>query len=206
VILEYGQELGLLAEGGHAPVMQWTPSNITPKPAPPPAPKAVEAPVAKPEFEGYHPFVPPPPRSLLPPPRMPVVIESDDPQPVTVDPNSLPGFTAGTIEAAPAAINGATANVAMEQADEKSLLNFYRQLIQLHHDNAAVRNGTQTFIDRDADGALVWTRKPPAGSKSTATVVVICSPSGKPIADAGVKLVRQLLGAAGDAVSVGEEH
>jgi alpha-glucosidase len=203
VILEYGQELGLTAEAGHAAVMQWTPSNVTPKPPPPPAPKPVEAPVAKPEFESYHPFIPPPPHPF-PQPRMPVVIESDDPQPATVDPNSLPGFSAGTIEASPAASNGATANVAMEQTDPKSLLNFYRELIQLHHDNAAVRNGAQTFLDHDADGALVWTRKAPAGSKSSASVAVMCRPSGKPVGDVDLKVVRELLGASGDAVFVGE--
>jgi len=204
VILEYGQELGLVVNGGHSPVMQWTPTNVTPKPPPPPEPKAIEAPAAKPEFEGYHPFVPAPPKSLLPQPRMPVVIESDDPQPVTVDPNSLPGFTSGAMEASPAASNGATANVAMEQADPKSMLSFYRQLIQLHHDNAAVRNGTQTFADHDADGALVWVRKAPAGSKSSASVYVVCRPSGKAAGDLGLKIVRQLVGTDVDTVYVGE--
>jgi alpha-glucosidase len=202
VILEYGQELGLAAEGGHAPLMQWTPSNVTSKPAPP-APKVVEPAKPKPEFEGYHPFVPPP-KNLFPQPRMPEVVESDDPQPVTVDPNSLPGFTAGTLDAAHAASNGATANVAMEQMDPKSLLNFYRQLIQLHHDNAAVRNGSQTFLDHDANGALVWTRKAPAGSKSSASVVVVCRPFGKTVGDVGVKVVRELVGTSGDPVFVGE--
>lgn len=204
VILEYGQELGLVAEGSRAPVMQWTPSNVTSKPAPP-APKVVEPATPKPEFEGYHPFVPPP-KNLFPPPRMPEVVESDDPQPVTVDPNALPGFTAGTLDAAHAPSNGATANVAMEQTDPKSLLNFYRQLIQLHHDNAAVRNGAQTFLDHDADGALVWTRKAPAGSKSSASVAVMCRPSGKPVGDVGLKVVRALVGASGDAVYVGESR
>jgi hypothetical protein len=184
--------------------MQWTPTNVTPKPPPPAAPKVVEAPVAKPEFEGFHAFIPPPPSNLFPQPRMPVVIASDDPQPLTVDPNSLPGFTAGTIAVTPSASNGATANVATEQADPKSLLSFYRELIQLHHDNAAVRNGTQTFPDHDNSGALVWTRKAPAGSKSSATVVVVCRPSGQPVGDAGVKVVRALVGASGDTVIVGE--
>jgi glycosidase len=133
---------------------------------------------------------------------MPVVIESDDPQPLTVDPNSLPGFTAGTIEALPTASNGATANVAMEQADPKSLLSFYRQLIQLHHDNAAVRNGTQSFLD--TEGTLAWIRKAPAGSKSPASVVVRCRPSGAGAGNLAVKIIRPLVGTDADAVFIGE--
>jgi hypothetical protein len=203
VILEYGQELGLVADAGHAPLMQWTPTNVTPKPPPPPESKAVEAPASRPEFESFHPFVMPP-RNVLPQPRMPVVIESDDPQPATIDPNSLPGFTVQTLEALPDANNGATANVAMEQADPKSMLSFYRQLIQLHHDNAAVRNGTQTFLDHDADGALAWVRKAPSGSKSSASVVVVCRLGSATVADTGLKVVRDLVGVRGDVVFVGE--
>jgi hypothetical protein len=207
VILEAGEELGLVAEPGHAPIMQWTPANVTPKPPPPPEPKAVEPPVTKPEFAEFHPFVPPP-QYPLPQPRMPLVIESDDPQPATIDPNSLPGFTSRTIEASLAASNGATANVAMEQVDPTSILSFYRELIQLHHDNAAIRNGAQTFLDHDADGALVWTRKAPAGSKSSASVVVVCRPAGKAASgsanDLGLKVVRQLVGTSADAVFIGE--
>jgi hypothetical protein len=205
VILEYGQELGLVSEGGKAPIMQWTPSNVTPKPLPPPAPKVADSPAEPtPAYQGFHEFVPPPRKNLLPPPKMPPIMVSDDPQPVTIDPNSLPGFTAGSLDASAAATNGATANVATQQADPKSLVNFYRQLIQLHHDNAAVRNGTQTFIDHDAENALVWVRKAPASSKTSASVLVVCRLSAKPVGDSGVKIVRELLGTSGDAVLVGE--
>lgn len=204
VILEYGQELGLLPAGSHAPLMQWTPSNVTSKPAPSAA-KVVEPSKPKPEFEAFHPFIPPP-RILFPQPRMPEVIESDDPQPLTVDPNSLPGFTSGALPAGSSASNGATANVAMEQADPKSLLSLYRQLIQLHHDNAAVRNGTQTFLDRDQENALVWTRRAPSGSKSAATVVVVCRPGATTAGDLGVKVVRDLVGKSDEKAFVGESR
>jgi hypothetical protein len=203
VILDYGQELGLQAEGGQAPMMQWTPENVTRKPPPPPAPKAEAAAAPKPAYEPFRPYVPPP-KNLVPQPKSPVVIESDDPQPAVIDPNSLPGFTGGEMDSSLAASNGATANVALEQADPKSLLNFYRQLIQLHHDNAAVRNGAQTFVDHDAEGALVWVRKAPAGSKTLASVVVVCRLGSATVGDVGVKVVRDLVGVSGDVVFVGE--
>jgi alpha-glucosidase len=204
VILEYGQELGLAGEAGHAPLMQWTPTNVTPKAPPPPAPKAAEAPAApKPAYEGFHPFVPPPSKNLLPAPKMPVIVVSDDPQPVVIDPNSLPGFTAGKLDGAATGSNGATANVAMEQADAKSLLSLYRQLIQLHHDNATVRNGTQTMLNHDAENAVVWVRRAPAGVRTSASVVVVCRLGGA-VADAGTKVVRDLVGVSGDVVFIGE--
>jgi hypothetical protein len=203
VILEFGQELGLQAEGGQAPMMQWTPENVTRKPPPPPEPKEEAPAPPKPEFEPFRPYVAPP-KNIMPQPKTPVVIMSDDPQPVVIDPNSLPGFTDGEMDSSLAANNGATANVAMEQADPKSLLNLYMALIQLHHDNAAVRNGAQMFIDHDAEGALVWVRRAPAGSKTMASVVVVCRLGAGLVGEAEVKVVRNLVGVSGDVVSVGE--
>jgi alpha-glucosidase len=192
VMLEYGQELGLDAAAKSEPLMQWTPSNLTraPKLAPP-APKP-EEPGSR--YAGFHPFVPPLPKNLFPPPPMPVVVESDEPVAVVIDPNSLPGFTAGTFDAALAAANGATANVAMEQYDPRSLLNLYRQLIQLHHENATVRNGAETVLDRDAEDALVWVRRAPASSRTSANVVAACNLSDKPVVvgDLGAVNVRGL--------------
>jgi hypothetical protein len=205
VILEAGQELGLVAEAGKTPVMQWTPTNVTPKPAAPPEVKPEEPAAPKPAYESFHPYVPPP-RQSLPAPKLPTVVESDDPQPVTIDPNSLPGFTAGTLDGSQTGVNAATANVAMEQNDPQSLLNFYRQLIHLHRDNATLRNGTETLLDRDADDALVWVRRPAAGVRTSTTVVVACNLSGKPVTLSGSDLgagsarsgMRSMLGAGGD--------
>jgi len=112
---------------------------------------------------------------------MPVVIESDEAVPVVIDPNTLPGFTAGTLDAAPTSAHGATANVAVEQADPKSLLNLYRQMIELHHDNATVRNGAETVLDYDAVGAVVWVRQAPASSRTSANVVAACNLSDRPV-------------------------
>jgi alpha-glucosidase len=206
VILEYGQELGLATAHGQPALMQWTPTNVTPKPLPPPEPRPETPPAPSPSDYGtYRPYVPPPP-TKLPPPKVPPIIVSDDPQPAVIDPNSLPGFTAIAVDASLLASNGSTANVAIEQADPKSLLNFYRQLIQLHHDNAAIRNGAQTIMNHDAEEALVWVRKAPPGSKSPASVVVVCRLGTTPIADEGLKVVRDLVSFSGDVVFIAEGH
>jgi len=176
VMLEYGQELGLDAGEAGEPRMQWTPTNVTRKPEPVAAPKETG-----PTYQAFRAYIPPPPRNLLPPPTMPVVIESDEAVPVVIDPNTLPGFTAGTLDAAPTSAHGATANVAVEQADPKSLLNLYRQMIELHHDNATVRNGAETVLDYDAMDAVVWVRQAPASSRTSANVVAACNLSDRPV-------------------------
>jgi hypothetical protein len=192
VVLEYGQELGLAAAKTREPLMQWTTSNVTRKPEPPPAPETSKPAEPSSDYQGFQAYIPPLPKNLFPPPKMPVVVESDEP--VAIDPNTLPGFTAGTLDAALAAANGATANVATEQDDPKSLLNLYRQLIQLHHDNATVRNGAETVLDYDAENALVWVRRTPANSRTSANVVVACNLSDKPVTlgDVGTLHVRGL--------------
>jgi alpha-glucosidase len=181
VLLEAGEELGLIADA--APLMQWTPRNITTRPALPPPPAATPTDTA-PSFSGFHEFVPAPNTDRFPPLRMPEIIVTDNPQTLHTDPNSLPGFTNGefdaTLSATSLATNGATNNVALENEDATSLLNFYRHLIQLHHDNASLRNGQQTLLDHDADNALVWVRSAPAGTLTVANVVVVCNLAAKP--------------------------
>lgn len=197
VLLEYGEEIGLVAPTKDvAPLMQWTPSNVTAKPAPPPpppAPATTPTPEAEPAYSSFQAYIAPPQRNLFNPPHMPEIVESDNPQPVNVDPNSLPGFTAGAIDASLSATNAATANVALETEDPDSLLNFYRKLIRLRHDGA-MKNGTQSFMDHDADDVLFWTRHAPAG-----TIVVVCNLGDKAYAldlnALHLKLVRLLAGA-----------
>jgi alpha-glucosidase len=178
VLLDAGDELGLIADT--APRMQWTPRNVTTKPAPPPAPAAPATMDSAPSYTGFHEFVPPPNTDRFPPLTMPTIIVTDNPQTLHTDPDSLPGFTNGTLDDALSANNGATNNVALENEDATSLLNFYRHLIQLHHDNASLRNGPQTLLDHDADDALVWLRSAPAGTLTVANVVVVCNLAAKP--------------------------
>jgi alpha-glucosidase len=178
VLLEYGQELGLEMARIEAPLMQWTPTNLT---RTPPPPVVAAQPAASPNagYATFQPYVKPLPRNLFPPPMMPVVEEGDQPTPVDVA--ALPGFTAGNFNAALAAPNGATANVVTETYEPGSLLNLYKQLIRLHHDNATVRSGAQTVLNRDDLGTLVWVRRAPANSRTSTTVVVACNLSDGPV-------------------------
>ena len=179
VLLEYGQELGLeTTADGRAPLMQWTPTNLTRKPPPRPAPPRPK-PAPNSGYGTFLPYVPPLPKDLFPPPPMPAVVENDQPPPV--DPALLPGFTTGNFDPALQAPNAATANVALESGEDGSLLNLYRQLIALHHDNATLRDGAQTILDFDALDALVWVRTAPAGSRTSSTVVAACNLSGSPM-------------------------
>jgi alpha-glucosidase len=205
VLLEYGQELGLDSVGKSGPLMQWTPTNLTRTP-PPPVEAEKPAPSPNAGYATFLPWVKPLPKDFFPPPVMPVVEESDQPTPVDVA--ALPGFTAGNFDAALAAPNGATANVATEMYEPGSLLNLYRQLIRLHHGNATVRSGAQTVLNRDAQGALVWVRRAPASSRTSTTVVVACNLSDRPVVlgDLGavtVNFMRSLLNPApGDLLKV----
>lgn len=169
----WGQELGLERPRGEVPnmVMQWTPSNITPptpeleaepKPAEPPPDPNVYG------YGAFKPYVAPKPVKKPPPPG------------ARPDPNTLPGFTSGTLHA-DMSPNGATANVAVENADPNSLLNFYRRLIQLHHDNASIRSGAEISLNHDADNALVWVRRAPAGATTAGNVIVTCNLGDKPL-------------------------
>jgi hypothetical protein len=193
VLLEYGQELGLDNAGKGDPLMQWTPANLTRKP-PPPVEEA--KPAASSGYKTFLPYIRPLPKNFFPPPVMPVVEETD--MPTSADIARMPGFTAGTLNAELSAANGAMANVVSETYEPGSLLNLYKQLIRLHHDNATVRSGAQTVLNHDAQGALVWVRHAPASSRTSTTVVVACNLSDKPVVlgDLGgvtVRAMRSLL-------------
>ena len=176
VLLEYGQELGLESAGKSAPVMQWTPTNLTRKAAPP---VAEAAPAASSGYKTFLPYVRPLPKNLFPPPVMPLVEETDIPTAAEIA--RMPGFTSGNLDEALVAKNGASANVVDETYEPRSLLNLYKQLIHLHHDNATVRSGAQTVLNHDEVGALVWVRRAPASSRTSSTVVVACNLSDKPV-------------------------
>lgn len=73
------------------------------------------------------------------------------------------------------------------------LTTWYKQLSALHHDNGVLRAGNKTFLDFDAQNALVWVAKPAKNApRLTAPVVVICNLSASPLqlslADAMKKL------------------
>jgi len=193
VMLEYGQELGLEMAGPNRPLMQWTPTNVTRKPVPQTEAQAAASAAG---YQTFMPYIRPLPKNLFPPPAMPVVEEADLPTPEKIA--AMPGFTAGGLDEAMVAPNGAAASVVTETYEPRSLLNLYKQLIRLHHDNATVRSGAQTVLNRDDVGALVWVRHAPANSRTSTTVVAACNLSDRPVVltDLGgvaVRAMRSLL-------------
>jgi len=185
VLLEYGQELGLENAAKNDPLMQWTPTNVTRKPA---APTDSQAAASAAGYQKFQPYVRPMPKNLFAPPVMPVVEEADLPTPEKIA--AMPGFTAGNLEAAMVAPNGTTASVVTETYAPGSLLNLYKQLIRLHHDNATVRSGAQTVLNRDNVGALVWVRHAPASSRTSTTVVAACNLSDRAVVLTDLEGVR----------------
>ena len=178
-VFDFGDEIGLDlyptvpnsdAANQGMPVMQWTPSNHTPAPTEGTGKPAAPASSGETEFGAYHPYQAPPRGLSGPMPAPPKVVVDANVPVAPPDPDSLPGFTAGSLSAPPAGTP--SLNVTTEDRDPKSVLNAYRQLIGLHHDNATLRNGTQFMLNHDAEGALVWIRRAPAGSRTVANVVV----------------------------------
>ena len=68
--------------------------------------------------------------------------------------------------------------VAGQEALPDSLLSFYRRLSLLHH-SAAIHDGDQVTLDHDAQGVLVWVRKPTSPSPFNSPTVVACNLSAK---------------------------
>ena len=88
VLLEYGQELGLEMAATNRPLMQWTPANVTRKPAPPTDAQAAAAGAG---YKSFQPYVRPLPKNLFPAPVMPVVEEKRGRQRRGHRPRQLPG-------------------------------------------------------------------------------------------------------------------
>jgi len=181
VVIDYGEEIGLHA--GPEEPMQWTPKNVTPPPPAAPIERQATAttsdhptpPKPKQQSNVYGAYVPYVPPAKAKPPGTP---ETDTP--AKVDPDTLPGFTSGTL---PGSLNAdaTTINVAVEDTDPHSLLNLYRKLIQLHHGNASIHNGTEAVLKHDDLNALLWVRRPPPGATTAAIVVALCNLSAKPL-------------------------
>jgi len=75
---------------------------------------------------------------------------------------------------------GAKADEAAE-GDAGSLRNWVRRLVTLRKSSAAMLTGSQELFDHDAEGALVWMRKPAAVSADQPAVMVVCNLTGKPL-------------------------
>jgi alpha-glucosidase len=169
VAIDYGQEIGLRA-GGTTAIMRWTPSNVT-------HPQAAGEPKPKQEIYGaYHPYVRAAP---IVRPRLPSVALNTQSAPPPVDPNTLPGYSTRALPGASSPDK--TINVAVEDENPDSLLNFYRRVLELHSSNVTFRTGSVSFLNHDSEGALVWLRRAPAGARTVASVIVACNLTDHPI-------------------------
>src|SRR6185437_3483954 len=132
--LTFGQEIGLANTS--SAIMRWTPSNIT-------KPEVAAAPKPKEEVYGpYRPYVPPAPSSVIGKrPQMPSVALNTESAPPPVDPDTLPGFSTRSLSS-PANAAEASINVATQDSQPDSLLNFYRRILELHSSNATLRSGS----------------------------------------------------------------
>jgi hypothetical protein len=90
------------------------------------------------------------------------------------------GFTSG-IPWIGMGANTGSANVALEDGNADSLLNWYRRLITLRHTNAALRNGSIDMLAAANPDIAAWVRRPPASATATAPVLVICNLTDRPL-------------------------
>jgi len=91
-------------------------------------------------------------------------------------PSTVPSIAVGGIDMGR---NALTASVALEDADPASLLNWYRRLSALHHQNAALRVGTMDLIAESNPDIVAWVRRPRESGSLTAPVVVVCNLTGR---------------------------
>lgn len=68
--------------------------------------------------------------------------------------------------------------VAGEEKDPKSMLNWYRQVGTLMQGNATLRTGADILLNHDDKNVLAWIRRPAAVSYQNPAIVVVCNFSG----------------------------
>ena len=88
------------------------------------------------------------------------------------------GFSTAAKTWLPVPASAKTVNVAAEESDDASLLRWYEQMIALRKSSPALRSGTMTMIDRDAQHSLVWVRRVKGAGP---VVVMACNFSAEPV-------------------------
>ena len=111
------------------------------------------------------------------PDEKPEVDHAAAPPPVAPPPVA-PGTYVPYVAPRPAAPLVPQAPAALPRSE---LAEWYKQLSALHHGNAALRYGTATMLDFDAQNALVWVNRPATASALTPPVVVACNLSATPV-------------------------
>jgi alpha-glucosidase len=92
--------------------------------------------------------------------------------PMPWDGTALGGFTKGPASWLPLGPDHVTHNVAAESHDPKSLLNYYKLLVRLRRENAALRSGVVTVVDENNPNVLSFLRQI---DDSTVLVALNCS-------------------------------
>jgi hypothetical protein len=85
--------------------------------------------------------------------------------------------------------NAASANVALEDNDADSLLNWYRRLSALHHESIALHSGTIQLIAETNPDIVAWVRTPAANG---VPVVVVCNLTNRVLRVSVAAEVRRL--------------
>jgi alpha-glucosidase len=86
------------------------------------------------------------------------------------------GFTSSDKPWLPIPDTYKTVNVAEEVREDDSLLNWYKQLIQLRRDNPALHSGKLTMLNTDDNNVLSWIRQ----ASGAPAVVVACNFTAEP--------------------------
>lgn len=96
--------------------------------------------------------------------------------PMQWDSSPTAGFTTGTPWHKPNATSLATANVAAEDKDPNSLLNYYRKLIQLRRNSPGLSGGSWTALTSNTDTVAAYIRQ-----ASDETVMVVANFDSKAV-------------------------
>lgn len=92
--------------------------------------------------------------------------------PMQWDTSTNAGFTAPTVTPwMPIPLSYKTSNVKVEESDPNSMLNWYKQLIELRRTNAAIREGNNIMLNTNDLNVLSWLRQAPGQP----AVIVACN-------------------------------
>jgi glycosidase len=72
-------------------------------------------------------------------------------------------------------------SVAAQEANNSSLLSWYRQLSALHHSNQTLSSAPSVMLNHDAQNVLAWVRKPEGASLRDPAVIVVCNLTAQPV-------------------------
>jgi alpha-glucosidase len=97
--------------------------------------------------------------------------------PMQWDTSKDAGFSTSDHPWLPIPASAATYNVQTESKDPNSIFNFYRQLLELRHNQNGLRNGSYQELDPDNPNVLAYLRKNPGEGKS---VLVVLNMSPQP--------------------------